>query len=231
MRIRQMEPDVAAASLLSRDDTKPVAFVNPGPCALVPDEKIGEFLILQAQAVVRRPIQGTLTRTGILPQIVAPCHRPLRSIQPPRALDVQRVVSNGTGSRRVASNGTEMKHEHVGRSPDDRESEPDEYIEGTEALHRGFLNLCHSRRDKRGVVTVSGYFGRGAPAHDEASAARAVGRHALIGQPHARRQLPGLPEYVDRNAAARIPIAADPQPARLQQGGDPLADADRAILV
>src|SRR6266496_4129384 len=171
MRIRQMEPDVAAASLLSRDDTKPVAFVNPGPCALVPDEKIGEFLILQAQAVVRRPVLGTLTRTGILPQIVAPCHRPARSVQPPRALDVQRVVSNGTGSRRVASNGTEMKHEHVGRSPDDRESEPDEYIEGTEALHRGFLNLCHSRRDSSNVVTVSDDFGRGTPAHDESCAA------------------------------------------------------------
>src|SRR6266849_6412523 len=60
---------------------------------------------------------------------------------------------------------------------------------------------------------------------------RSVGRHALVGQPHAGRRLSGLPEHVDRNAAARIPIAADAKPARLEQSREPFADADRAVLV
>jgi hypothetical protein len=37
----------------------------------------------------------------------------------------------------------------------------------------------------------------------------AIGRDALIGDPHALGQSAGLPEHVDRNAAARIPVAAD----------------------
>src|SRR4051794_5501820 len=40
-----------------------------------------------------------------------------------------------------------------------------------------------------------------------------------------------LPEHVDRNAAARIPIAPDPQIGGLDQLGDALADGDRRILV
>ena len=59
----------------------------------------------------------------------------------------------------------------------------------------------------------------------------AVGRDALIGNPHALRQLAGLPEHVDRDAAARIPVAADAQPFRLDLGRDALADRDRAVLV
>ena len=51
----------------------------------------------------------------------------------------------------------------------------------------------------------------------EKLAAPAIGRDALVGHPDALRQLAGLPEHVDRHAAARIPIAADAQPARLQQ--------------
>ena len=47
------------------------------------------------------------------------------------------------------------------------------------------------------------------------SAAPAIGRHALVGQPQALRRRAGLPEHVDRDAAARIPVAADAQPARL----------------
>ena len=53
----------------------------------------------------------------------------------------------------------------------------------------------------------------------------------LVGQPDALGQPAGLPEHVDRHAAARIPVAADPQPLRLEQAGEPLADADRAVLV
>src|SRR5688572_18338621 len=63
------------------------------------------------------------------------------------------------------------------------------------------------------------------------SAAPAIGLHALIRQPDAVRQLAGLPEHVYRNAAARIPVAADPQEMRLEQRHEPLADTDRAILV
>ena len=50
-----------------------------------------------------------------------------------------------------------------------------------------------------------------------ASAAPAIRRDALVGHPDALRQLARLPEHVDRNAAARIPVAADAQPLRLEQ--------------
>ena len=43
------------------------------------------------------------------------------------------------------------------------------------------------------------------------SAPAAIGRNALVGNPHSLGQLAGLPEHVDRNAAARIPVAADAQ--------------------
>ena len=59
----------------------------------------------------------------------------------------------------------------------------------------------------------------------------AVGRHALVGQPHASGRRAGLPEHVDRHAAARIPVAADAQVVRLQQRRQPLADRHRAVLV
>ena len=44
--------------------------------------------------------------------------------------------------------------------------------------------------------------------------AAAIGRDALVGQPQALGRRAGLPEHVDRHAAARIPVAADAQPAR-----------------
>src|SRR4051812_36974340 len=59
----------------------------------------------------------------------------------------------------------------------------------------------------------------------------AIGRDALVGDPHALRKPSGLPEHVDRDAAARIPVAADAQPFRPDLGCDPFADHDRAILV
>src|SRR5216683_1840684 len=59
----------------------------------------------------------------------------------------------------------------------------------------------------------------------------AIGRDALIGNPHALRQSAGLPEHVDRNTAARIPVAADAQPFRLDLGGYPFADHNRAVLM
>src|SRR5258706_10071400 len=64
-----------------------------------------------------------------------------------------------------------------------------------------------------------------------ASPAPAIGRDALIGNPHVLRQFAGLPEHVDRNAAARIPVAANAQPFRFDFIGDPLADHHRAVLM
>src|SRR5882724_3069658 len=43
----------------------------------------------------------------------------------------------------------------------------------------------------------------------EALPAPTIGRDALVGHPHPLRQPAGLPEHVDRDAAARIPVAAD----------------------
>ena len=62
-------------------------------------------------------------------------------------------------------------------------------------------------------------------------AAPAIGRDALVGQPDALGQAAGLPEHVDRHAAARIPVAADAQVFRLEQRIEPLADPHRAVLV
>src|SRR5829696_1495882 len=62
-------------------------------------------------------------------------------------------------------------------------------------------------------------------------AASAVGGDAGIGQPHGLRRLAGLPEYVDRHAAAGIPVAADAQIPGLEQLCQALADRDGAILV
>src|SRR3954468_15917409 len=63
------------------------------------------------------------------------------------------------------------------------------------------------------------------------SAASAIGRDSLVGDPDALRQFSGLPEDVDRHAAARVEVAADPQPMRLEQIRDALADGHRDVLV
>ena len=63
------------------------------------------------------------------------------------------------------------------------------------------------------------------------SAAAAIGRDAGIGQPQPVGRRAGLVEHVDRHAAARIPIAADAQPARRERRDQPAGDAERAILV
>src|SRR3982751_2359882 len=63
------------------------------------------------------------------------------------------------------------------------------------------------------------------------SPASAVRRDTLIWNPHSLRQLAGLPEHVDRNAAARIPVAADAQPFRLDLGCYSFADHDRAVFM
>src|SRR5215471_18261855 len=42
-----------------------------------------------------------------------------------------------------------------------------------------------------------------------------IGSDAGVGEPQPGGRLAGLVEYVDRDAAARVPIAADPQPLRL----------------
>src|ERR671920_1984847 len=78
---------------------------------------------------------------------------------------------------------------------------------------------------------LPGIFRVFAAAGSERSAAAAVGRDALVGEPDAVRRLAGLPEYVDWDAAARVPIAADAQVARRKQRDEALADCDRAVLV
>src|SRR5581483_3768449 len=64
-----------------------------------------------------------------------------------------------------------------------------------------------------------------------ASAAAAIGRDALVGNPHALRRRAPLPEHVDRNPAAWIPVAADPEPGGLDQLDNALGDADGRILM
>ena len=61
--------------------------------------------------------------------------------------------------------------------------------------------------------------------------APAIGRDPLVGQPEPGRRFAGLIEHIDGDAAARIPVTANPQPGRVQQFFDPLANVDRARLV
>src|SRR5690348_973017 len=73
-----------------------------------------------------------------------------------------------------------------------------------------------------------------APAYSrvsEKSSSSAIAGDVLVREPEARGRLSRLPEHVDRDAAARIPIAADAQPMRLHFRDQPFGDADRAILV
>ena len=61
--------------------------------------------------------------------------------------------------------------------------------------------------------------------------AATVWRDALVGQPQALGRCRGLPEDVDRHAAARVPIAADPEPARFERLHQTLGDPQGAVLV
>src|SRR6516165_7945367 len=63
------------------------------------------------------------------------------------------------------------------------------------------------------------------------SAAPAIGGDTGIGQPQPGRRLAGLVEDVDRDAAARVPIAADPQPLWGEGVDQPPGDREGAILV
>src|SRR4051794_39092288 len=61
--------------------------------------------------------------------------------------------------------------------------------------------------------------------------AATVWRDALVRQPQAFRRRARLPEDVDRDPPARIPVAADAQPLRLHVLDKALADADGHVLV
>src|SRR5262245_49983192 len=63
------------------------------------------------------------------------------------------------------------------------------------------------------------------------SPATAVRRDALVRNPRLRGRRAGLPEHVDRHAAAREPVAADPEPARRQRLHQAIADGHRAVFV
>src|SRR5262249_3993663 len=97
--VRELDRDIAALRLFRRNDNKSVALVHPRPRLLVAPEQRGEPLILQAAAVVVRPVGRTLPRPGIDPEIVASRDGPVRTIEAPRALDVQRVVAYGPFAR------------------------------------------------------------------------------------------------------------------------------------
>src|SRR3954471_23285740 len=64
-----------------------------------------------------------------------------------------------------------------------------------------------------------------------ALAASTIRGHPLVGNPDAVRHRPGLVEHVDRDAAARIPVAADAQPSGLQLVLKAFGDADGAGFV
>ena len=63
------------------------------------------------------------------------------------------------------------------------------------------------------------------------SAPAAIGRNTLIGEPQTLRRLAGLKEHIDRDAAARIPVAADAKPVRLGGRNDLLGDIKRALFM
>src|SRR3546814_1653032 len=64
-----------------------------------------------------------------------------------------------------------------------------------------------------------------------ASSPAAVARYILRREPWPRRRFTRLPEHVDGNAAARIPIAANSEPERPHFREQPLANANSAILM
>ena len=63
------------------------------------------------------------------------------------------------------------------------------------------------------------------------SAAAPIGRDTGLGKPQPGRRLAGLVEYVDRNAAARVPIASDAQPFRSQRLDQAAGDHQGAVFV
>src|SRR5215469_16423760 len=71
---------------------------------------------------------------------------------------------------------------------------------------------------------------RRASAKPTASKPQARARSRL-GDPQAGRRLAGLIEDIDRDAATRIPIAADPQPRRSEGIDQPARDRQRAVLM
>src|SRR3990167_3136843 len=63
------------------------------------------------------------------------------------------------------------------------------------------------------------------------SASPAIGRDPLVGNPQPFGGRARLPEYVDRDAAAREPVSPDPQPTRRGDLDDPASDGHRAVLM
>jgi len=55
-----------------------------------------------------------------------PCDNAFAPHEPPRALDVQRILTNGSAATRMRSNGSELEVFHVTRVSGDCEREADE---------------------------------------------------------------------------------------------------------
>src|SRR5687768_1545854 len=64
-----------------------------------------------------------------------------------------------------------------------------------------------------------------------ASTAAPIARDPLLGHPQPLRPWAALPEYVDGHTPARIPVAADAQPARCHLIEQALSDADGHVLM
>ena len=75
------------------------------------------------------------------------------------------------------------------------------------------------------------YMGRTPSGERARVASAAVGATPWSGSHSPAGGAPDLPEDVDRDAAARIPVAADAQPRGLHLLDQPLADADGHVLV
>src|SRR5262249_30708082 len=138
-------------ALLDRRDDERVARVDPGPRGFVAAEELRELAILQAEPVVVGPVRRALPWSGIYPQIAASGDRPVRSVEPPRTLDVQRKGADGTLSGRMRPNLAEMQAEHVGRPADDREAQPDQHIKAI-ASHRRIFGRDRSHRAPRSAA-------------------------------------------------------------------------------
>src|SRR5215831_8983988 len=63
------------------------------------------------------------------------------------------------------------------------------------------------------------------------SASSPIGSHARIGKPQPGGGLAGLVENIDRDAATRVPISADPQPFRGQHFDQLARDRHGAVFV
>src|SRR5262245_59234133 len=96
--LRELECHVAALRLLRASHDKPIALVHPRAGVLVTDEKLAPSLVLQAVAILVRPVRRALPPPGVAPKVVASGHGSTRPIKAPGTLHVQGVGADGAVS-------------------------------------------------------------------------------------------------------------------------------------